>query len=180
MNQNEGNAMSCRCGAVRIVLEAAPFLAAVCYCDDCQAAGTRLAALEGAPAVLDADGGTAYAMVRKDRVQIEFGEEHLAEFRLKPDAPTRRVVATCCNTPMFLDVSAAHWLTLYSDRMPASARRPVEMRVMTKYRNSDLPFPDAAPTYREHTLRFVFKVLGAWIAMGFGRPRLPDYPHISG
>jgi len=53
------------------------------------------------------------------------------------------------------------------------------MRVMTKYRNSSLPYPDAAPTYEGHTGRFMLKVLGAWIALGFRRPRLPDYPQLS-
>jgi len=170
---------TCRCGAVKLALDTAPFLSAVCYCDDCQAAGHRLEALESAPTVLDPDGGSDYVMVRKDRVRIASGQHHLAEFRLKPGSSTRRVVATCCNTPMFLDVTIAHWITLFSDRLPPEARKPVEMRVMTKYRKSSLPYPDAALTYRDHTGRFVLKVLGAWIAMGFRRPRLPDYPQLS-
>src|SRR5690606_38328865 len=113
-----------------------------------------LETLNGAGTILDSDGGSQCVMVRKDRVRIEAGQEHLAEFRLKPGSSTRRVVATCCNTPLFLDVTIAHWITLYSGRLPPHARRPVEMRVMTKYRNSSLPYPDAAPTYPGHTGRF--------------------------
>src|SRR5690606_1024261 len=170
---------TCTCGKVRLALEAAPFLSAVCYCDECQAAGNRLAVLAGAPVALVPAGGSRYVMVRKGRVRTEAGEEHLAPFRLKPESPTRRIVATCCNTPMFLDVTIAHWITLYSDRLPAQARPPVEVRVMTKYRASDLPYPDDAPHYEGQNARFVFKVLGAWIGMGFRRPRLPDYPQLS-
>jgi hypothetical protein len=33
--------------------------------------------------------------------------------RLKPESPTRRMVAGCCDTPMFLDFTKAHWLTIF-------------------------------------------------------------------
>ena len=48
--------------------------------------------------VLNPDGGTDYVLYRKDRVQCVTGQEHLEEHRLKPDSPTRRVIATCCNS----------------------------------------------------------------------------------
>jgi len=44
------------------------------------------------------DGGTDYVLYRKDRVQCVTGQEYLEEHRLKPDSPTRRVIATCCNS----------------------------------------------------------------------------------
>jgi hypothetical protein len=41
------------------------------------------------------------------------GFPRVEEHRLKPDSPTRRVVATCCNSAMFLDVTKGHWLSMY-------------------------------------------------------------------
>ena len=49
------------------------------------------------------------------------GQEYLEEHRLKPDFPTRRVIATCCNSGMFLDFTKGHWLTMYRNRFPAGA-----------------------------------------------------------
>ena len=31
------------------------------------------------------------------------GQQYLEEHRLKPESPTRRVIAKCCNSAMFLD-----------------------------------------------------------------------------
>ena len=59
------------------------------------------------------------------------GQEYLEEHRLKPDSPTRRVIATCCNSGMFLDFTKGHWLTMYRNRFPAGAP-PLEMRVIHK------------------------------------------------
>src|SRR5712671_5622189 len=56
---------------------------------------------------------------RKDRVHCVTGQEYLEEHRLKPDSPTRRVIATCCNSGMFLDFTKGHWLTMYRNRFPA-------------------------------------------------------------
>ncbi len=52
-------------------------------------------------------------MHRKDRVRILSGAEQLKEYRLSADAGTRRVIATCCNTPVFMEMKGGHWLSLY-------------------------------------------------------------------
>jgi hypothetical protein len=80
-----------------------------------------LSALAAAPPVRNPDGGTDYLLYRKDRVQCVRGQEHLEAHRLKPESPTRRVIATCCNSAMFLDFTKGHWLTLYRNRFPAAA-----------------------------------------------------------
>jgi hypothetical protein len=72
------------------------------------------------------------------------GQEYLEEHRLKPDSATRRVVATCCNSPIFLDFTKGHWLTLYRNRFPAGAPR-LEMRVMTKDRRGGVALADDLP-----------------------------------
>ena len=57
--------------------------------------------------------------------------QYLEEHRLKPDSPTRRVIARSCNSAMFLDFTKGHWLSLFRNRVPTGAP-PLEMRVMTK------------------------------------------------
>jgi hypothetical protein len=52
---------------------------------------------------VNADGGVDYCLYRKDRVKIAQGAHHPREYRLKPESPTRRVAASCCGSPMFLD-----------------------------------------------------------------------------
>ena len=99
---------TCQCGKVTVEAIGRPILTASCYCASCQEAGRRLERLASAPPLLDADGGTSMILYRKDRVQCVTGRQHLKEHRLKPESPTRRVVATCCNSAMFLDFTKGH------------------------------------------------------------------------
>jgi hypothetical protein len=119
-----------------------PILTASCYCTSCQEAGRQFEELASAPAVLDPDSGSGFILYRKDRVQCVMGQEHLEEHRLKPDSSTRRVVATCCNSAMFLDVTKGHWLSMYRNRFPTGAP-PLEMRLMTKERRVGLELAQA-------------------------------------
>ncbi len=148
-----------------------PILTASCYCRSCREAGSGFEQLPAAPPVLTPDGGTDYLLYRKDRVQCLTGPEHLGEHRLKPDSPTRRVIATCCNSAMFLDFNSGHWLTMYRNRF-ASEAPPVEMRVMTQDRREGVVLADDLPNYDRHTGKSLLRLLAAWIAMGFRRPEI--------
>ena len=108
-------------------------------------------------------------LYRKDRVQCVTGRQHLEAHRLQPGSPTRRLVATCCNSAMFLDFTKGHWLSMYRKRFPPGAP-PLEMRVMTKDRRAGVELADDVPNYRGHSGRFMLKLITAWIAMGFRRP----------
>lgn len=142
----------CGCGEVRLEAKGQPILSTVCNCDSCREAGHLLEALPGAPPVLDADGGTPCTLYRKDRVRCERGAAHLREHRLDPGSATRRVVATCCNTAMFLDFTRGHWLTVYRDRIADAT-------------------PLAAACERK-SASFVLRLLAAWAAMGFRTPEI--------
>lgn len=131
--------------------------------------------LADAPAVLDADGGTDCVLYRKDRVRCVQGGERLEEHRLKADSPTRRMVATCCNSPMFLDFTKGHWLTLYRARIP-QAVPPLEMRIMTADRREGVVLPDDAPNALAHSGKLMGKLLAAWAAMGFRAPKVAGAP----
>jgi hypothetical protein len=162
---------SCACGQVSIKVVGAPILSAVCYCESCRSAAFQFEQPAGAPSVLRADGGVEYCLFRKDRVTISRGGEHLREHRLVEASPTRRVIATCCNAPMFLDFTSGHWLNLYRDRLAGDAP-PLEMGVMVKDQPTGAALPDGIPSYPERPAKFMIKLLAAWAAMGFRRPRV--------
>lgn len=99
------------------------------------------------------------------------GHQYLEEHRLKPDSPTRRVIAKCCNSAMFLDFTKGHWLSMYRNRFPTDAP-PLEMRVMTNERRVGVELADDLPNHRGHSAKFMSKLIIAWIAMGFRRPEI--------
>jgi len=167
--QSTSLAVTCPCGNVRLCASRSPILAASCYCSNCRQAGQEFESLPSAPQVLDLDGGTSMVLYRKDRVRCETGEEYLAELRLNPESPTRRVIATCCNSPMFLDFTKGHWLSIYRRRL-ADVAPQIDMRIMTKERRADVVLPDDVPNYDGYPGRFMMKLILAWIAMGFSRP----------
>jgi hypothetical protein len=167
---------TCQCGKVKIEAVGSPILTGACFCRSCQEAGRRFEQLPAAPPVLDPDSGTGYILVRKDRVQCVSGQEHLEEHRLKADSPTRRVIATCCNSAMFLYVTKGHWLSMYRNRF-ATDTPPLEMRMMTKERRAGVELADDIPNYSAHSGRFMLKLLAAWMAMGFRRPEIDWVTH---
>jgi hypothetical protein len=148
-----------------------PILTGSCYCTSCQEAGRQFEQLASAPPVLDSDSGTGLILYRKDRVQCLMGQQYLEEHRLKPDSPTRRVIAKCCNSAMFLDFTKGHWLSMFRNRFPTGAP-PLEMRVMTKERRVGIELADDVPNYSGHSGKFMLKLIAAWIAMGFRRPEI--------
>lgn len=164
--------VACLCGRCRITPSGQPILAAECHCDSCRRAADAYEALPGAPRERSLTGGVPYVLWRKDRVGPIVGDELLAAYRLKPGAKTRRVVATCCNAPMFLEFSAGHWLSLNAARFPDSQRPAMEFRTMTADRGETPPLPCDIPNLRGHNGRFMLRLLGAWAAMGFRNPRV--------
>lgn len=164
--------LRCTCGQVRLEVVDRSILNAECLCTSCRTAGETFRALPGAPGFQASTGGTPYVLYRKDRVRFLGGQEHLRELRLTEKASTRRVLATCCNAPLFLEFESGHWLSLYASLWPASARPAMELRTMA----GDLPegteLPSDLPNPRSHTASFMFKLLAAWIRMGFRRPAI--------
>jgi hypothetical protein len=172
VNQQQQNfSATCQCGKVKFETLGAPILTGTCYCTSCQQAGGQFGRLAAAPPLLDPDSGTSMVLYRKDRVQCVSGQEFLREHRLKPESATRRVVATCCNSAMFLDFTKGHWLSMFRNRFATSAS-PLEMRVMTEERRAGVELADDVPNYPRHSGKFMLKLIAAWIAMGFRRPEI--------
>ncbi|MBL6750531.1 MAG: hypothetical protein ISP90_08410 [Nevskia sp.] len=172
---NERTSASCRCGKVELQIVGAPILRGICYCASCQEAGRRYRAASGFNPDLAEDGGTDYVLYRKDRVRCVQGGDLLEERRLKPDSPTRRMYARCCNTAMFLDFTKGHWLSVYRGRLP-DGMPPATMRMMTDERPSGVILPDDLRNYPRHSGILMLKLLRAWIAMGFRRPAVDGVP----
>lgn len=166
--------LSCRCGQVILTVSGRPIISVECLCADCQKAGSILQELPRASTILDKNGGTRFEVFRKDRVRCEQGRECLREHRLSDDSKTRRVVAVCCNTPMFLDFTNGHWLSMYGALWQKEALPPLEIRTMTRSRPAGVKLPDDVPNPKTHTVSFYFKLLSAWAAMGFRTPKV-DY-----
>ena len=165
----ETHLLRCHCGAVECVGRGEPIGTAVCYCDDCQAAGRELEALPGAPPVLDPDGGTALSLFQTRNFAAKRGGEKLHAHKLRPGSVTNRMVASCCNSTMYLKFDRGpHWVSVLRNRFVGQAP-PVEYRHMTKYRTSPLPYPDDLRTYPKFPARFLARVLRDWVAMKLGR-----------
>ena len=158
----------CRCGHVRCESIGRPIVAAVCYCEDCQAGGRQIEALPGAAPVLDPDGGTPLLTWRDDRFACVAGAELLVGYRLKETSPTQRFVASCCNSAMFLKFAPGHWTSSYRARFEGTPP-PIEMRTKGERRHSDLPLPRDVPSYRGFPPRLIWRLLAARVAMMLGR-----------
>lgn len=165
----ETHLLRCQCGAVECLGHGKPIGTAVCYCNDCQAAARQIEAMPDAPAVADPDGGTALTLFRANRFDVVRGAENLIAHKLRPDSPTNRMVASCCNSAMFLSFDKGpHWVSTLRNRF-AGAKPSIEYRHMTKFRTSTLPYPDTVTTYSRFPIRFLVTVLQDWVAMKLGR-----------
>ena len=92
---------SCRCGAVKGVIEKAgpregDFV--VCHCTDCQTFANRFDA--GDRVMDEQDAGTPLYQSRCARMRIESGLDELRCIHLT-EGPTLRWYAGCCDTPLF-------------------------------------------------------------------------------
>ncbi len=164
----------CKCRKVSIGVDDNPIISVAWYCNSCLQAGQQLEKRPKAPPIIDADGGTHFMLYRKDRVSCLKGHDFLREHRLTSKSATRRVVATCCNSAMFLEFSSGHWLSLYTNRFDEKDQIPFEKRTMTIDRKPRIEFADDIPSPNKHSARFMWKLLAAWIAMGFRTPKI-DY-----
>jgi hypothetical protein len=171
--------LTCRCGKVELEVRDAPIIATECHCTSCRTAGARLAGLIGMPTILEPNGGTQYVCYRKDRVTFVHGADLLKGFRLTPQSTTRRVIATCCNTPVFAEFQSGHWLSLYSSLWPEIDRPRPDIRTQTSDRTEAAPLDNAVPYGTRQTFAFYGKLLGAWIGMGFKSPDVPVHGEIS-
>ena len=156
---------SCSCGSVELEAIGAPITSVVCYCDDCQEGARQIEALPNAGPVQDPDGGTAYVLYRKDRVKCSRGALLLKGHKIREKSATNRVVATCCNSALFLNFDdGKHWVDVYRSRCKGDIP-PLQMRICTKFKPEGGDVPSDVPGSSGYPLRFVARLLAARIAM---------------
>jgi hypothetical protein len=154
----------CACGSVELEAIGAPIMSVACYCESCQEGSQQIEALPNGRAVCGPDGGTAYVLYRKDRVEYPKGSGLLRGLKLRDESSTRRVLAACCDSPMFLEFEKGHWLTMYQTALRGDLP-PLEMRVHTKSRPASVHLSHDVPNHQGYSLKFMAKLFGAWIAM---------------
>ncbi len=156
----------CACGGVELETTGEPILATACYCDDCQKAAASIEGVHAENSVLDAAGGTQLLLFRKDRMKCSKGEQHLLDHKLNAQSPTKRVVASCCNSYMYLDFQKGHWFSICRTRFEGNTP-PVQMRIQTKFKREGANIPTDVPGYSSFPVTFVAKLLLARVAMLF-------------
>jgi hypothetical protein len=167
--------ITCACGAVCLEAVAAPMMSVICHCTSCRTAGRQFDARSPVAPIVDAGGGTPVVLWRKDRLKCVRGCERLEAHRLAAESPSRRMVASCCETPMFGDFTKGFWVSIYRDRI-ADAPTP-SMRVMTSDAPENLALPDdGLPRFRSRPATFMFKLLTTWATMGFRSPKIAGVP----
>jgi hypothetical protein len=157
--------VNCVCGKVVVEAIGAPITSVICYCDDCQEGARQIKSLPHAISVQDPDGGTAYLVYRKDRVTCLKGTSLLRHHKIREDSATNRVIATCCNSAMFLNFDdGKHWVDLYRSRCEGDVS-PVQMRICTKFKPDGRTIPTDVPHYSRYAMSFLLKLVLAKAAM---------------
>lgn len=171
--------LQCMCGQTQLEVQGPPITSVECCCTSCRDAGIRMRKLDGARPVLTEYNATPFVMYRKDRVRFLAGTDILASFRLKPNSSSERVIATCCNTPVYLDFKHGHWLSLYGLLWPEGTMPPAKMRTMASDLPEDVTLPGDILNAKKQSLGFFAKLFVAWIAMGFRNPKTPETGEIN-
>jgi hypothetical protein len=160
---------TCSCSGVELKAFGAPIVSAVCYCEDCRKGADRIEALPNAGAVRDPDGGTAYILYRKDRIECSKGAQLLQSYKLKDSSATNRVVATCCNSAVFMNFDKGpHWVSAYRARFHGDLP-PLQMRICTKSRPDGVALSGDVPSYPGYPPAMIVKLLASRVAMLLGR-----------
>ncbi len=160
---------TCSCGRVELEAFGKPIVSSVCYCDDCQKGAALIEALPNAHAVSDPDGGTAFILYRKDRIACTKGAELLKSYKLKETSATNRVVATCCNSAVFVNFDKGpHWVSAYRARFHGDLP-PLQARICTKFKPDGAALPGDVPSYSGYPPGMIVKLLASRVAMLLGR-----------
>ena len=163
----------CQCGAVELSAWGRPITVNACYCDDCQAAARRLAASADSGRASRVNDGMEFMVFRRDRIACTRGANRLQAMRLTGSSKTRRMIASCCATPMYM---------AFDDKRPrVSAFRapfgadapPVQMRICTRSKRSTKKVEAGVPSHPGYPLAMMIRILAAWPIMMFaGRSAL--------
>ena len=169
-NRHPTHVAHCRCGAVGVCAWGEPLIVSACYCEDCEAAAQRLAGSGDVTPPASVDGGTEFMLFRRDRIACTRGADRLQAMRLTDASKTRRMIAGCCATPMYLAFDDKRpWVSAFRASFGTDAP-PVEMRICTRSRRSEEKSEDALPNHSGYPPTMMVRILAAWPLMLFSRP----------
>jgi hypothetical protein len=169
-------AIVCACGSVCLEAIGHSMMTVICHCTSCRTAGRAFDARSPVAPIVDGAGGTPVVLWRKDRVRCVRGGQRLVAHRLAPEAPSRRMIASCCETPMFGDFTKGFWVSIYRGRV-TDAPAPSHARNDERCAGwGGIPRRDGVPRFRGRPGKFLVKLLTTWAAMGFRNPRLAGVP----
>ena len=57
-----------------------------------------------------------------------------------------------------------HWYSFFRDRLVGTVP-PIQMLIQTQYKSNDVVLPQEVPAYKGFPPRFIFRLLGAKLAM---------------
>ena len=135
----------CQCGAVELSAWGRPIMVNACYCDDCQTAARRLSASADSGRASRVDDGTEFMVFRRDRIACTRGADRLQAMRLTGSSKTRRMIASCCATPMYMAFDDKRpWVSAFRAPFGADAP-PVQMRICTRSKRSTKRSKPACP-----------------------------------
>jgi hypothetical protein len=78
---------------------------------------------------------------------------------------TNRVVASCCDSAMFVNFDdARHWVCVYRARFQGEVP-PVQMCICTKFKPHNVNLPPDIPSYSGYPARLIAKLVAARVAM---------------
>ncbi|MBA85405.1 DUF6151 family protein [Thalassobius sp. S69A] len=166
--------LGCKCGQVRIALDAAGARAATrlrCYCKDCQAAARHLGY------DLPGHAGTELIQTTPDHLRIVQGQENLEILRLSPKGLCRWY-ATCCGTPMMNSLPKRGLpfagLVVHEGEQDAVQRSVGKLRghAFTKYAPKGRGAPARDVNYNGIGLGIIRRMLGAFLSGRFRRNAL--------
>jgi hypothetical protein len=170
MKTDPNHVAQCRCGAVEIGAWSEPLVVTARYCDDCQAASERLAVSSNSPPLASPDSGTEFMVFRRDRIACTRGAENLEAMRLTAATKTRRMVAGCCATPMYVSFDDKRpWVSAFRASFGADAPA-VQMRICTRFRRAEDKAKDDVPEHTGYPAAMILRVLAVWPRMLFSRP----------
>jgi len=92
----------------------------------------------------------------------------LRPLKLKETSRTNRVVATCCNSAMFMNFDRGpHWVSVYRVRCHGELP-PLQARLFTGSRPEGVVLADDVPNSKSFPPGFLVKLLASRIAMAVG------------
>ncbi|WP_133648242.1 GFA family protein [Paraburkholderia flava] len=151
----------CQCGTVEISAWAQPMMVSTCYCDDCQAAGQRHAASGSSAPMSGADGGTEFMVFRRGSIACTRGADLLQPAKLTSHTKTRRMIASCCATPMYVAFDDKRpWVSAFRAPFGADAP-PVEMRICTRFRRAEEAVDDGVRSHSGYPPAMMVRILAA-------------------